>query len=222
MSIEGHIDREGVVALLGTQPDFRVLGSAGTSGETMELCLELHPPVLVLGILDGWPRDISAVQAVRLVSPKTQILVLAPHSPNRCAHLNPADPPGFDAGCSAWLARSTCLQDALSRGALGAVHRDISPTALFQAVRAVATGEHRVTSEVTRLAGNGHPLSPQELKVARLIGHGSSNKEISTSLGISELTVKKHVGSILHRLGLHDRLQLGICVARHPLAFNGD
>jgi DNA-binding NarL/FixJ family response regulator len=58
--------------------------------------------------------------------------------------------------------------------------------------------------------------------VARLIGHGSSNKEISTSLGISELTVKKHVGSILRRLGLHDRLQLGICVARHPLAFNGD
>ena len=210
------------MALLGTQPDFRVLGSAGTSGETMELCLKRHPRVLVLGILDGWPRDVSAVQAIRLASPKTQVLVLAPHGANRCIFLNPIDPPGTDAGRRAWLSRSTCLHDALSHGALGAVHRDNSPTALFEAVRAVARGVPWIASEVTPLGANGNPLSPQETKVARLIGQGSSNKEISITLGISELTAKKHVGSVLRKLGLHDRLQLGICVARHPLSFNGD
>ena len=66
----------------------------------------------------------------------------------------------------------------------------------------------------------GRPLfSDRETQVAALIAEGQSNKEISTSLGISEPTVKKHMGHILEKLGLADRLQAGLFLARNPLLF---
>ena len=65
--------------------------------------------------------------------------------------------------------------------------------------------------------GTGEPLSERELDVAALLAEGLSNKEISTALDISEPTVKKHVGHILEKLGLADRLQAGLFLARNPL-----
>jgi DNA-binding NarL/FixJ family response regulator len=72
------------------------------------------------------------------------------------------------------------------------------------------------------LAGNGAgepaaTLSGRELEVAELIAAGRSNKEIASNLNISAPTVKKHVGQILTKLGLQDRLQVGLFVARNPL-----
>ena len=64
---------------------------------------------------------------------------------------------------------------------------------------------------------HSHALSSRELDVAELISVGRSNKEIAQALGISEPTVKKHVGHILDKLGLQDRLQVGLYVARNPL-----
>ena len=69
-------------------------------------------------------------------------------------------------------------------------------------------------------AGAGRKLfSERETQVAALISEGRSNKEISTGLKISEPTVKKHVGHILEKLGLADRLQAGLYLARNPLLF---
>ena len=65
--------------------------------------------------------------------------------------------------------------------------------------------------------GGREPLSERELDVAALIAEGRSNKEISVELKISEPTVKKHVGHILEKLGLLDRLQVGLHIARNPL-----
>jgi two-component system nitrate/nitrite response regulator NarL len=70
-------------------------------------------------------------------------------------------------------------------------------------------------------ANGSRALSTRELDVAGLIADGRSNKEIARALGISEPTVKKHVGHVLEKLGLQDRLQIGIHVVRNPLLFNG-
>jgi DNA-binding NarL/FixJ family response regulator len=70
-----------------------------------------------------------------------------------------------------------------------------------------------------RPSGERTPFSPRELEVAALIAQGHSNKEISSSLRISEPTVKKHVGHILTKLGLADRLQAGLLLARNPAVF---
>jgi DNA-binding NarL/FixJ family response regulator len=222
VSINGRINREGLVALLSTQADIRVLGSTGTCAETMTLCATLLPHVLVLGVLTAWPRDLSPVSAIRLASPRTRVLALAPHGRDRCAYLNPDAPTPFDGGRPYWITHSTCLPRALSRGAHGALDGDSDPATLFDAVRTMARGERWGGADSEPPNENRHALSPRELKVSRLIGQGASNKEIATSLTISDLTVKKHVGSILQKLGLHDRLQLGVCVARNPVAFDGD
>jgi len=220
--MEGRLNCEGLVALLSTQPDFHILGSAETCADTLTLCSTLQPRVLVLGILNVWPRELQPVATIRLASPMTEVLALSPHGRDRCTYLNPSAPTESNGSAPAWAAHSTCLPRALSRGALGALDGDATPEILFEAVRTVARGERWRPAGLQAENGNGHSLSPQELKVARLIGRGSSNKEIAATLEISDLTVKKHLGSIFQKLDLHDRLQLGVHVARNPTAFDRD
>jgi DNA-binding NarL/FixJ family response regulator len=222
VSMEGRLNCDGLVALLSTQPDFNVLGSAESCAETLTLCSTLQPRVLVLGILNTWPRELQPIATIRLASPMTEVLALSPHGQDRCTYLNPPVPAGSDSGVPAWSTHSTCLPRALSRGALGALDGDATPEMLFEAVRTVARGERWRPAGLASANGNGHPLSPQELRVARLIGRGASNKEIAATLEISDLTVKKHLGSIFQKLDLHDRLQLGVHVARNPTAFDCD
>jgi len=221
VSMEGRINRDGLAALLATQPDFRVLATTDTCADVITRCATLRPQVLVLGSLAAWPRGLSIVPAIRLASPTTQVLVLAPHGRDRCAYLNPTDPPPGD-GVPRRVMHTTCLAKALSSGALGVADGDTDSATLFAAVRAVARGRPWAECDFAQVKKEGHALSPQELKVARRVGRGASNKEIAVGMAISDLTVKKHLGSIFKKLGLHDRLQLGVCVARNPTAFADD
>ena len=220
VALEGRINGEGLVALLSTQPDFRVLGLAATCAATVTLCASLRPDVLVLGIVGGWARELSPLRAIGLASPATRVLAFAPHGRDRCAHLNPHDPAAANDHSPPWIRHSTCLPRALALGALGAINADAAPERLFAAVRAVARGERWPAAASVNNDENGPSLSRQELRVARLIGEGASNKEIGDSLAISDLTVKKHVGNIFKKLGLHDRLQLGLCLARNPMVLD--
>jgi DNA-binding NarL/FixJ family response regulator len=120
-----------------------------------------------------------------------------------------------------------CLQLAVFEGATGTIRRSADPEDLFRAVRTVASGkawyESGTAASIMRhaLARRGDegqpPLSQREMEVAGLISDGRSNKEISQALEISEPTVKKHVGHILTKLKLQDRLQIGLYIARNPL-----
>jgi DNA-binding NarL/FixJ family response regulator len=217
--MQARMDREALVVLLATQPDFMLVGAAGSLGEAMAICLARRPRVLIFDTLaDGIP-DVSAIAVLRLAAPDTRVIAVAPHGADRCSLLNPARPDPPD-GCP--LLRDehrTCIELALAHGALGAIRRDASAEELFTAVRTVAAGQPWIAPGLQTLPPPVKTLTLQEGRVARLVGEGESNKEIATELRISELTVKKHVGQVLHKLGLHDRLQLGLCVARHPLAF---
>jgi DNA-binding NarL/FixJ family response regulator len=122
-----------------------------------------------------------------------------------------------------------CLALAAAQGARATVRRDADPEDLLRAIRAAAAGQSwydRQTTSNFAANGSGSPaepdqfergLSERELDVAALLAEGLSNKEISTALSISEPTVKKHVGHILEKLGLQDRLQAGLHIARNPL-----
>jgi DNA-binding NarL/FixJ family response regulator len=120
-----------------------------------------------------------------------------------------------------------CLQIAVAEGASGTIRRSADPEVFFHAIRTVSSGnawyEAGTASAIMRHAlspqheSHSHALSSRELDVAELISVGRSNKEIAQALGISEPTVKKHVGHILDKLGLQDRLQVGLYVARNPL-----
>lgn len=220
VSLEGRLEGAALAALLASQEDFCVLGPVRTGDETAALCARHRPHVLVLGALGDWPRPLAAATVIRLVSPGTRVLAYAPHTRDRCAHLNPRAAAGA-AGPRAAVA--ACLARALQGGAQGALDGDAEPQALFRAVRALARGERwDAPHDAPPAPGHTPSLSPQELRVARLVGQGASNKEIASALAISDLTVKKHVGNIFHKLALHDRLQLGLRVARDPSAFEDD
>jgi DNA-binding NarL/FixJ family response regulator len=109
---------------------------------------------------------------------------------------------------------------------MGTLRRSAAPSELFQAVRAVAAGSAWLEpGTAARLAAGANDadtiaalaLSERELDVAAMIAEGRSNKEISTSLNISEPTVKKYVGRLLEKLRVEDRLQAGLYLTRHPL-----
>jgi len=226
------IDRGGMVGLLQRERDLAVIGESATVAETIEQCRALSPDVLVITLnLPGQDRS-AAIPAIRAELPGLRILALSERGSENCVVLNPPSRQwltGMPLGtCPAGI---DCLQLAASQGAMATLRRSADPEDLFRAVRAVAGGQ--AWYDPTTAAGmlttsgrdSGQPggrralFSDRELQVAALISEGQSNKEISTSLGISEPTVKKHVGHVLSKLGLQDRLQAGLFLARNPLLF---
>ena len=222
VALEACLDRECLLAMLRTQPDLRVLGGSGTLPETLALCVAQRPRVLLLSTLLSDPREMPAVAVVRLAVPETRIVAIAPHGADRCALLNPRDTGANAGGRGFATEHRTCVELSLANGAVRAVSRDAGPADLFAAVRAAADAPPWAANGALRNHSPANLLTRQESRVARLVGQGNSNKQIAVALRISELTVKKHIGHVLHKLGLRDRLQLGLCVARHPLAFQED
>ncbi|MGH7740580.1 MAG: LuxR C-terminal-related transcriptional regulator [Candidatus Eiseniibacteriota bacterium] len=215
------IDRRGIVGLLSSQSDFEVVGEAGTIEDTMRACAALHPDLLILTLHVGLDGERPPIPAIRSVLPSLRILGISERGYDACLVLNPPGQRLLKTDVRPRCMSATdCLTLAISQGAAGTIRRDAEPTELYEAVRAVAAGgTWHAPGTALPSAANGTEagLSERELEVAALIADGLSNKEISTALKISEPTVKKHVGHILEKLGLEDRLQAGLFVARNPL-----
>lgn len=226
------IDRGGIIGLLSSEKGFDVVGESATVQETIEQCRALGPDALVLTLnLPGQERG-AAIPAIRAALPQLRILALSERGSENCLVLNPPSrqwlngvplgtcPVGID-----------CLQLAATQGAMATLRRSADPGDLFRAIRAVAAGQAwydpTTASGMLSITGpaGAHPagarplFSERQTQVAALIAEGQSNKEISTSLAISEPTVKKHVAQILAKLGLADRLQAGLYIARNPILF---
>lgn len=222
------LDRAGLVAILEAEDAFEVVAETSSVENTIERCRELQPDVLVLALKICTQDDEPAIPAIRSKLPATRILALAERSAAHCLVL---DPPWRKAlaGTRAGPAPTgtNCLQLAAHQGALATLRRSADPQDLFLAVRMVARGQacYDPTTSTDILAESGKkregaglvPLSKRELQVAALLVEAHSNKEIAALLGLREPTVKKHVRHILEKLGLQDRLQAGLFLARHPL-----
>jgi len=232
------IDRGGLVSLIDDERDLEVVGEAATVEECIGQCGALAPDVLVLALNLVGQETRPALTAIHSALSDLKVLALAERSAADCLVLNPPARRGrAAAGTGEALplcaVGTDCLTLAVAHGALATLRRTADPEELFRAIRAVAKGgaayDARTASSLRslNLGGNGRTpdhrqLTGRELQVASLIADGRSNKEISTSLEISEATVKKHVGSILVKLGLEDRLQAGLYLARNPLVFRAD
>jgi DNA-binding NarL/FixJ family response regulator len=219
------IDRSALCALLRSETGFRVLGEAESAEEVIERCRRVKPDVLLLTLSLPSASGDPALPVILRAVPEQRVVAMSERGWDNCLVLNPPAralrPPPTVQRCGNGV---DCLQLAAAQGARATVRRSADPTALYAAIRAVAAG-HQAYEPGTienlaaeRLAG-GRTLSARELEVAALISEGMSNKEISTVLEISEPTVKKHVGRVLEKLGVQDRLQAGLFVARHPLLF---
>ena len=215
-----QVVRAGFAALLDTQPDFTVVGTACDGAEAVLLGRDLNPDVL---LMDVRMPGVDGIEATRQL----------------CASQGGAsDPPG---GPRVLILTTFDLDDyvfdALRAGASGFLLKDVTAERLFDAVRVVAAGEallapavtQRLISEFTRLrpapAAAARPalasLTPRETEVLILVAEGLSNHQIAARLVVTEETVKTHVSRVLHKLGLRDRTQAVIAAYESGLIVPG-
>ncbi len=194
-----EIVRAGFAALLETQDDFAVAGTAADGVEAVEVCRAERPDVV---LMDVRMPSLDGIEATRLLAAdgdkRPRILMLTT----------------FDL--------DEYVYDALSAGASGFLLKDVAAETLFDAVRVVAAGEallapsvtRRLVDEFARLRPRAparpellEELTPRETEVLCLVAEGLSNDEIAERLVVSKETVKTHVSRMLGKLSLRDRSQ---------------
>ena len=214
--------------MLRAQSDFEVIGEVENTDEALDHLKHAVPSIMLLALRLPTSNGLSALAHIRSKGPNVPVLAMAERGEAQCLVLNP---PGRGRSSLPVLPSdhcttgTDCLELAVSQGANGTIRRTANPEDLFRAIRTVAAGmawyEPRTAQAIMRHALAGETprakLSEREVEVADLIAGGRSNKEIAQALEISEPTVKKHVGHILSKLKLQDRLQIGLYIARNPL-----
>jgi DNA-binding NarL/FixJ family response regulator len=197
-----QVVRAGFAALLDTQPDFTVIGTAWDGAEAVRLGRDLHPDVVLMDV--RMPRMDGIAATERLV----------------------ADPAlaGLRVIVVTTFELDEYIHRALRAGASGFLLKDVDADQLRHAVRVVAQGEallapsvtRRLISEFTRRGGNVTlelgariaGLTEREREVVALVGRGLTNEEIATTLVISPATAKTHVSHAMTKLAARDRAQL--------------
>jgi DNA-binding NarL/FixJ family response regulator len=198
--------------LLGTQPDFAVVGSARDGTQALRLCRELRPDVVLMDIRMPGMDGIEATRHLVAGRDAPRVLILTT----------------FDL--------DEHVYDALDAGASGFLLKDATAEHLFDAVRVVAAGEallaptvtRRLVAEFARIrARRREPLAAlrtltaRETEVLRLIAEGLSNPEIAARITVGEETVKSHVSRILAKLNLRDRTQAVVVAYESGLVVPG-
>jgi NarL family two-component system response regulator LiaR len=201
--------REGLRALIDTEPAMELLGEAADGVEAVQKVRSLQPDVILLDLVMPRKGGIEAIGEIKKENPEARILVLT----------------SFDEDEKVFL--------AIKAGALGYLLKDASPQELLEAIRDVHRGEpsmaptiaHKLMRELQRsareesdLPPTEEPLTEREVEVLGLVAQGLPNQEIAERLVISERTVRTHVSNILDKLHLANRTQAALYALREGLA----
>jgi DNA-binding NarL/FixJ family response regulator len=192
-----HIVREGLRALLETEPDFRLLGDAGDGLEAVRLTERLKPDVLIVDLIMPGLSGIEVARQVTHRVPKTRVLVLSMH------------------------ASDAYVLEALKNGVTGYLLKDSQATELAQAVRQVAAGQRYLSQPLSERAielyiqrsSSGtldiyETLTTREREVLQLAAESHSTAEIAERLFISPRTAESHRANLMRKLGLNTQTDL--------------
>jgi DNA-binding NarL/FixJ family response regulator len=203
--------RLGFRMVLSSAPDIELVGEAETGSFAVDLTAALHPDVVLMDVRMPGMDGIEATRRIVSGTPHSRVLILTTFDLDEYAFA------GLNAGASGFL-----LKDA-------------EPPELIGAIRTVARGDAVIAPRVTRLLldafadqmPGGSPvtapsplvdrLTPRELQVLGEVAAGRSNPEIAARLVLSEATVKTHLGRILTKLELRDRVQAVVFAYRNQL-----
>jgi NarL family two-component system response regulator LiaR len=199
------IVREGLRALIDTEPGMELVGEASDGVEAIRLARSLKPNVLLLDLLMPRKDGLAVIAELKQHELETSILVLTS------------------------FAEDEKVFPAIKAGALGYLLKDTTPHSLLQAIRDVYHGESSLHPTIARkLIGELHrPSSPppageeltkREVEVLSLVAQGLSNQEIADQLIVSERTVRKHVSNILGKLHLANRTQAALYAIQTGIA----
>jgi DNA-binding NarL/FixJ family response regulator len=197
--------RQGLRVFLELQPDIQVVGEAGDGAQAARLAQELRPDVVLLDLVMPGTDGVAAIELMAEAALESRVLIVTSFGEYRT------------------------VIPAIRAGARGYVSKNVEPSALAAAIRAVAAGHVLLGPEVAAAllgpgavqsadaAGSGSEpqLTAREREVLDLIARGRSNREIARALTVSEKTVKTHVSNVLMKLGVADRTQAALWAVRH-------
>lgn len=198
--------REGLRALLASEPGLELAGEAADGREAVTKALSLRPDVILLDMVMPRLNGLEALTEIRSQDPRARVLILTSFAEDE--HVFPA----------------------IKAGALGYLLKDTSPGELLQAVRHVARGEaslhpaiaRRLIRELNQPPADRppapDPLTEREVEILCMVAQGLSNDDIAKHFVISERTVRTHVSNILEKLHLANRTQAALYALRQGLA----
>lgn len=206
--VDDHeVVRLGLRSLLDRHPGFEVVGEASAEVEAVEKALELEPDLILMDIRLAGGSGVEACQQIMLALPETKVIMLTS------------------------FAEDEMLFAAIRAGAAGYVLKQVGSNDLIRAIEAASRGEatldpsltQRVFSEIRHSiqkeeAAAFGDLTAQEMQVLALIAEGKTNREIATSLFLSEGTVRNYVSSILSKLGVSNRAEAAAYAIQHHLS----
>jgi DNA-binding NarL/FixJ family response regulator len=192
-----HLVRSGLAGLVNGAIGLRVVAEAADGEQAVLLADQLRPDVVLMDlsmpVLDG----VEATRRIVKARPDAAVVVLTSFSD------------------------TARVGEALAAGATGYLLKDCEPSELIAAVRSAALGHAPIDPRVarallpSRTESPAARLSAREVQVLRLIGRGLANKQIGRELGISERTVKVHVGNVFRQIGVSDRTSAALWGREH-------
>lgn len=189
--------RTGIATLLAATDELVVVGQAGDGVAAVAAAADTLPDVVLMDlsmpVLDG----VEATRQILQSQPEVRVVVLTSFSDR------------------------DRVSDALAAGAVGFLLKDCDPADLLAAVRSAAAGHVPLDPRIAGVllpTGQSRPgdgMSPREVEVLRLVAQGMANKQIGRRLGITERTVKAHLGRVFRALGVADRTSAALWAHDH-------
>lgn len=205
--------RQGFRMILTSQPDMEVVGEAGDGEEAVELSAAVRPDIVLMDVRMPRSDGIAATRRIVADTPESRVIILTTYDIDQYAF------------------------SGLAAGASGFLLKDVLPEDLLTGIRSVASGDAVIAPRVTRKLLDvfadqlpdelsGRPARPdalasltdREREVFGGLAAGLTNAEIAASLALADATVKTHVGRILGKLGLRDRVQAVILAYKIGIA----
>ena len=198
------IVREGLRALLATEPDLELVGEANDGAQAVSKARTLKPDVILLDMVMPRMDGLEAIVEIKKNWSEAKIIMLTSFSDDEKVF------------------------SAIRSGALGYLLKESSPQDLLQAIHSVARGEGflppSIASKVMReinqppkLPPTKDPLTAREVEILQLVAQGLTNDEIAEKLVLSERTVRTHVSNILAKLQLANRTQAALYALKEGL-----
>lgn len=196
-----HMVRKGLLFFFKTQTDIEVVGEAANGKEAIDMIIRMNPDIVLMDLSMPDMNGVEATKELLKRNPSIKIVVVTSYADQD--HVIPA----IQAGAKAYHLK------------------DVEPEELVETIREVYYGKSKLDPKIISLVFDHMSVSNEKEKLNRLtkreadvlkeIAKGKSNKEIASSLFITEKTVKTHVSNLLSKLELSDRTQAALFAVKY-------